>query len=196
MKAAYPLFLGSSSPRRRDLLSQAGFTFHVVKTDFEEVSDPALKAVDVAEFLAVDKGDRLWATLSPEQGPVLLTADTVVLLEENILGKPADYQAAFDMLSALSGRSHQVITGVALRSARQTLSFSVVTEVVFNKLSDQAIDFYIRKYKPFDKAGAYGIQEWIGLTGVREIRGDFYNVMGLPVSRLMPELERFGCFPA
>lgn len=190
------LILGSASPRRIDLLRQAGFNFGLARSEMREVPDPDLAAREVAGSLALEKSRHLWNHLMPDENTVLLTADTVVVLENRVLGKPESHEAAFDMLSALSGRSHEVITGVALRDAEREFSFSACTGVAFSFLPPQAIDYYIRQYKPYDKAGAYGIQEWIGLIGIREIRGDFYNVMGLPVSRLLPELERFGCLPA
>ena len=143
---------------------------------------------DVSEYLACQKSD---AYKDLHDNDLLITADTTVVVDGKILGKPKDYSDAFQMLKLLSGKTHCVITGVCLRSVEKTVSFSVKTEVTFSNLDDEEIRFYIENYKPYDKAGAYGIQEWIGKVAVESINGSFYNVVGLPVQRLYRELKKF-----
>lgn len=184
------LILASQSPRRRQLLTEAGIEFDLSPRFECEESFPAdMAAGDVAEYLS-----RLKSEAYPEplgEGEVLLTADTVVIAEGRILGKPADRTEAIAMISLLSGRWHEVTTGVSLRSGNRRRSFSVSTAVKFRELDMAEIEYYVDRYHPFDKAGAYGIQEWIGYVGIERIEGSFYNVMGLPVQRLYCELREF-----
>ncbi len=184
------LILASQSPRRRQLLTEAGIEFDLSPRFECEESFPAdMAAGDVAEYLS-----RLKSEAYPEplgEGEVLLTADTVVIAEGRILGKPADRTEAIAMISLLSGRWHEVTTGVSLRSGNRRRSFSVSTAVKFRELDMAEIEYYVDRYRPFDKAGAYGIQEWIGYVGIERIEGSFYNVMGLPVQRLYCELREF-----
>lgn len=184
------LILASQSPRRRQLLTEAGIEFDLSPRFECEESFPAdMAAGDVAEYLS-----RLKSEAYPEplgESEVLLTADTVVIAEGRILGKPADRTEAIAMISLLSGRWHQVTTGVSLRSGHSRRSFSVSTAVKFRELDMAEIEYYVDRYRPFDKAGAYGIQEWIGYVGIERIEGSFYNVMGLPVQRLYCELREF-----
>lgn len=182
------LLLASKSPRRRQLLSELGLPVDIVNIDVDEHVDPTLPAARVAEHLACRKADA-YPTEQLEEGQVLVTADTVVVLDNRVLGKPADSDEAKRMLQGLRGRSHQVYTGVCLRTRHRAIAFTEETTVHFNPLTDDEIDHYIEHYKPFDKAGAYGIQEWIGMVGVSGIEGCFYNVMGLPVAQLYNKLK-------
>ena len=186
----YRLILASQSPRRRQLLSDAGLE-HTLAERFEceEIYPADLPAAEVAEYLSRLKSDAYPATL--EARDILLTADTVVVAGGAVLGKPADRDAAVDMLRRLSGREHEVITGVTLRDAERVRSFSARSQVRFRRLADEEIDYYVDNYRPMDKAGAYGIQEWIGYVGIEGIEGSFYNVMGLPVQRVYCELDAF-----
>ncbi len=184
----YNIVLGSNSPRRRQLLHDLGLTFRVEAIKgIDESVDPAMPVDLIAQSLAARKA--MAHPLTADE--LLITADTIVVLGEEVLGKPADAEQARRMLHALSGVKHRVITGVALTTASRQHAFSDITEVEFASLTDQEINYYIERYAPFDKAGAYGIQEWIGYVGVRAIKGCFYNVMGLPLPRLWEELKRF-----
>ncbi|MBR0393574.1 MAG: septum formation protein Maf [Alistipes sp.] len=186
----YRLILASASPRRRQLLADCDLKFEVApKFECDESFPDIMPSDEVAEYLSGVKSDAYPCALV--QGEVLITADTVVVVEDEILGKPADKEEAAAMLGRLSGRSHRVITGVTLRSCDKRVSFSVASTVTFRVISQEEIDYYIEVYKPFDKAGAYGIQEWIGCVAIEGIDGSFYNVMGLPVQRLYVELEKF-----
>ena len=185
----YNILLASASFRRRDLLTQLGVQYSLVKPSQEEEVVPSDICVeDVSEYLACQKSN---AYKELKGNDLLITADTTVIVDNKILGKPKDYSDAFQMLRLLSGKTHLVVTGVCLRSVDKVVSFSVKTEVTFSKLDDEEIRFYIENYKPFDKAGAYGIQEWIGKVAVEGINGSFYNVVGLPVQRLYRELKKF-----
>jgi septum formation protein len=159
--------------------------YEIVSIDFDEKT----AGIQDARLLAEMKSKAYGNTLKP--GEILLTADTSVIVDGIVLGKPADEQQAAEMLQLLSGRTHRVETGVCLRNARKTTSFKESTLIQFAELSRRQIEYYISKYKPFDKAGAYGIQEWIGLTGITGIQGDFYNVMGLPAHRVWIKLKEF-----
>ncbi len=183
------LILASQSPRRRDLMRDCGLAFDAVKYDVEEVYPAETPAEEVAEYLSKLKSDGY--PLALEEREILITADTVVILGDRILGKPRDEAEARAMLSALSGAEHRVVTGVTLRSVVGSYSFSTVTRVRFGELSSDQIDYYVDRYRPLDKAGSYGIQEWIGYVGIESIDGSFYNVMGLPIQRLYSELSRF-----
>ena len=184
------LILASNSPRRRQLLGDCGLEFTLAqKYEVEEIYPADMEAERVPEYLAGLKSDGYPELLS--EGDVLITADTVVILGDRILGKPADREEAVEMIRALSGKSHTVVTGVVLRSATDRQSFSAHSKVTFRELRDEEIEYYVSNYKPMDKAGAYGIQEWIGYVAVEHIEGSFYNVIGLPVQRLYVELEKF-----
>ncbi len=185
----WSVILASQSPRRRDLMRDCGLTFRAVSYDVEECYPATLKAEEVAEYLSQLKSDGYPEALGDRD--VLITADTVVILDGEILGKPRDESGAREMLRALSGAEHRVMTGVTLRSARGRESFSTTTKVRFVELSYEQIDYYVDEYRPLDKAGSYGIQEWIGYVAIESIEGSFYNVMGLPIQRLYSELSRF-----
>lgn len=185
----YKLILASASPRRHQLMRDAGFEFEVRLKHTEETWPRELESSRVPEYLACLKADAFRGELNP--GEVLITADTVVCIEDRILGKPGDREEAVAMLRQLSGRRHTVITGVCLTSVRRRKAFSAYTDVFFKELSDEEINYYVDTCKPFDKAGAYGIQEWIGYIGIRRIEGSFYNVMGLPVQQLYENLKNF-----
>lgn len=185
----YSIILGSKSPRRKELLSGLGVQFEIRTLDTNEDYPDTLNNREVPTFLAKLKAEALLDSLSSEE--ILITSDTVVLLENEILGKPKDATQAFEMLRKLSGKSHEVITGVHLQSQQQAKSFQVVTKVYFKELADAEIDYYIQNYKPFDKAGGYGIQEWIGYIGISKIEGSYFNVVGLPVAELYDELKLF-----
>ena len=184
------LILASNSPRRRQLLGDCGLEFTLAqKYEVEEIYPADMEAERVPEYLAGLKSDGYPELLS--EGDVLITADTVVILGDRILGKPADRDEAVEMIRALSGKSHTVVTGVVLRSSTDRQSFSAHSKVTFRELRDEEIEYYVDTYSPLDKAGAYGIQEWIGYVAVEHIEGSFYNVIGLPVQRLYVELEKF-----
>ena len=185
----YNLILASASPRRRQLLSECGLTFTLAdKFECDETFDTSMPCNQVAEYLSTLKSNAYPKSL--EANDILLTADTVVIADNRILGKPADRAEAVAMLTMLSGKSHSVITGVTIRTAERTHSFSVESIVNFREITAEEIDYYIDTYKPFDKAGAYGIQEWIGYVAIESIEGSFFNVMGLPVQRLYVELSK------
>ena len=184
------IILASNSPRRRELLASLGFDFSVdTGTSFIEDYSPDTPHVKVPELMSQGKSHGFHRELSPDE--ILVTSDTMVLCGTEILGKPYDRDDAVRMLKLLSGREHQVITAVTIRSAEQEKTFSVSSNVYFKDLSDSEIDYYIDNYKPFDKAGAYGIQEWIGYIGITGIEGSFYNVMGFPTQRFFEELKAF-----
>lgn len=180
------LLLASKSPRRRELLGRLDIPVAIVDVDVDEQVAEALPAEQVAEALARLKADGYKAGIAADE--VLVTADTVVVLGSRVLGKPHGRAEAVEMLHQLSGKVHQVYTGVCLRSRDRSVSFSERTDVHFRQLTDGEIDHYVDEYKPFDKAGAYGIQEWIGMVGIERIEGCYYNVMGLPLARLYREL--------
>ena len=186
----YIFTLASASPRRRELLKGLDIDFTVEPgKDEKEAYSEGMPHTEIPEFLARHKSESFHRELVPHE--VLITADTLVFLDEKILGKPHSSEEAHQMLRALSGRTHTVTTGMALRTRERIHTFSDTTEVDFRPLADAEIDYYIRTYRPFDKAGAYGIQEWIGYTGITAIRGSYFNVMGLPVQRLYTELCNF-----
>ena len=186
----YKIILASNSPRRRELLAGLGLSFEVrVLPDIDESYPDTLPAADTAEYIAQKKAAVYQAVMSDDE--LIITADTVVIVADEVLGKPADADAARVMLRKLSGRTHQVVTGVCLTTRNQSSHFSVTTEVTFKQLTEAEIDYYISYYQPFDKAGAYGIQEWIGYIGCTGLNGSYYNVMGLPVQRIYTELQTF-----
>ncbi len=182
------VLLASKSPRRRELLKMLDVEFEIVEADVEESFPSSLAAEEVPIFLAKKKATALEEI---PHGAVLLTSDTIVVLDEEIIGKPVDRADAFRMLTALSGRSHRVITGVCLKSSNREIAFADITEVHFRELSESEINYYLEHYKPYDKAGSYGIQEWIGAVAIDRINGCFYNVMGLPVRRVYEALTSF-----
>lgn len=186
----YTLILASQSPRRRQLLADAGFEYTLAERfECEERYPTDLAAAEVAPYLSRLKSEAYpWALADKE---ILLTADTVVIAAGRVLGKPADRDGAVEMLHLLSGCAHEVVTGVTLRSATRSETFAAHSSVRFRRLTDEEIAYYVDRYKPLDKAGSYGIQEWIGYVGIEGIEGSFYNVMGLPVQRLYCELEAF-----
>lgn len=188
----YSFTLASGSPRRRELLKGLDIAFNVeVNKDEREAYSEGMPHTEIPAFLARHKSETFHRELAPRE--VLITADTLVFLDDKILGKPAGPAEAAAMLRALSGRTHTVTTGVALRTRERIHCFSDTTEVDFKPLSDSEIEYYIDKYRPFDKAGGYGIQEWIGYVGITAVRGSYFNVMGLPVQRLYTELRGFLC---
>ncbi|MEQ8909985.1 MAG: Maf family nucleotide pyrophosphatase [Vicingaceae bacterium] len=186
---AYKLILASQSPRRKALLESLGYQFEQRIKEFEESYPENLSAEEVPEFLSIKKAKAHLAEL--KENELLITSDTVVILEDQILEKAANAEEAKQMLNALSGNTHQVVSGVCLSSQKKQKSFSVSTTVFFKPLKEVEIDYYIKHYQPFDKAGAYGIQEWIGQIGVEKIEGSFYNVMGLPVKELFEAIQKF-----
>lgn len=185
---AYRLILASASPRRRQLLVGCGLPFVQAEPyDVSETYPAGMPAGEVPVYLAWLKSDAYPLPLASFD--ILVTADTVVAVDDRILGKPADRGVAVAMLRALSGRRHRVVTGVTIRTADRAVSFSSSTDVFLRSLSDEEIGHYVDTYAPYDKAGSYGIQEWIGYVGIERIEGSFYNVMGLPVQRLYVELD-------
>lgn len=187
----YRIILASNSPRRRELLAGLGINFEVrVLPDIDEsYPEGELATEDIPEYIAVKKADANRSQMAADE--LLITADTVVIVDGDVLGKPADADEARRMLHRISGRTHQVITGVCIATAGRRHSFYVSTDVTFKVLTDAEIDYYISEYRPFDKAGAYGIQEWIGYIGVTGLNGSYFNVMGLPVQRIYTELLGF-----
>ena len=181
------IILASQSPRRKQLLEWAEVPFDIIVKPTSEDYPPGLHPEEVAVYIAQQKANAVQQ--QAPNGQIILAADTIVVLGENIIGKPVHREEAVSILFALSGEKHKVITGVVIRKGAKEISFADVTEVEFHKLTLEQIEFYVDKYKPYDKAGAYAIQEWIGVVGIRSINGDFYNVMGLPVSRVVKILQ-------
>ena len=181
------LILASASPRRRQLLQGLDLPVEITSVDVDETPPAGVPDEEVAEYLAVKKAEAWAGTLAPDQ--VLITADTTVLIEDHLLNKPVDEAEARRMLTLLSGRAHRVITGVCLRTATRTISFADIAIVHFRALDAAEIDYYVERYKPLDKAGAYGVQDWIGYTAVDRIEGSFYTVMGLPMHRVYTALR-------
>ncbi len=182
------LLLASKSPRRRQLLSELGYPVEFITIDVDESLEQPVAADQVAETLARRKA-AAYTLQSLAEDDVLVTADTVVVHRNQVLGKPHSRDEAMAMLRSLSGDRHTVYTGVCLRSRRQEVSFTEATDVVFRQLDEEDIAYYVDKYQPYDKAGAYGVQEWIGMVGVSRLEGCYYNVMGLPVARLYEMLK-------
>lgn len=186
----YKLILASNSPRRQELLKGLGIDYSVrVLPDLDESFPEELAGEEIPVYIARSKAKAYIADMQANE--LLITADTIVWLDNEVLGKPNDYADAVQMLHRLSGKTHQVITGVCLTTADWQKSFSVVTEVTFATLTDEEINYYVDQYRPMDKAGSYGIQEWIGFVAVENINGSYFNVMGLPVQRLYQELKEF-----
>ncbi|MDX8338838.1 Maf-like protein [Draconibacterium sp. IB214405] len=185
----YNFILASKSPRRQELLKSLGIDFQVKTKDVDENYPPEISPNDIPGYLAEKKANAFSNELN--NNDLLITADTIVVLNGNVLEKPADYDHASQMLRALSGKVHEVITGVCLSSTTKSVVFSSSTQVWFKELTDAEIDYYINTFKPYDKAGAYGIQEWVGAIGISHIEGSFYNVMGLPLQKLYEEIQKF-----
>ena len=188
LKLKLPLILASKSPRRRELLSKTGLDFDIFSMDVDESFSDEMPVEQVAEYLARKKG-QAYETKFPQH--LIIAADTTVVTADEVLNKPADKGEAFQMIDKLRGKQHAVITGVCIVSPGKQHSFSETTQVSFGDLSDEEINYYIQQYKPFDKAGAYGIQEWIGLIGIESINGSYYNVVGLPVKKIYDYLKSF-----
>lgn len=186
----YNIILASASPRRKELLSKLDIDFNVkILPDIDESFPANMPVVKVPQHISRKKAEAYRSGMG--ENDLVITADTIVAAGRRILGKPADETAARDMLKLLSGRSHRVITGVTIMTKERMKTFSTVSRVCFDVMSDEEIDYYVNKYRPFDKAGAYGIQEWIGMIGVSELHGSYFNVMGLPVQRLYARLKTF-----
>lgn len=184
------IILASASPRRRFLLKQLGLEFTSISAEIDESFPDGMTPDEIAIFLAEKKAGHFEESLEDPKN-ILITADTLVLIDGHILGKPDGRKGAMKMLQTLSGNMHQVVTGVCIRSCDKSRSFTDWTDVYFNPLSDAEIDYYLTHYKPYDKAGAYGAQEWIGYIGIKRLEGSYFNVMGLPVQKLYEELCRF-----
>ena len=188
----YKVYLASQSPRRRDLLAGMGVDFEVIKTDVEETYDPSWSPEQIVMHLSKLK-------MSPidmsqyDPSSIFITCDTIVVINGEIAGKPKDEEDAKRMLHALSGNTHTVYSGLTVATPEKQLTDYRATDVVFETLSDEMIQYYIDKYRPYDKAGSYGVQEWIGRVGIREVHGSFYNVMGLPTRLLWVMLEEVTC---
>ena len=190
MRNPYHIILASNSPRRKELLAGLDLQFEVrVLEDIDESYPNDLPTQKIAEFISKKKADAYVQSIAADE--LVITADTVVILGDEVMGKPHDEADAKRMLGELSGRTHQVTTGVTLSTREHQMSFSVVTNVTFKQLSSDEIDYYVRTYHPMDKAGAYGIQEWIGYIGVTALEGSYFNVMGLPVQLIYEALKTF-----
>jgi septum formation protein len=183
------IILASRSPRRQQMLQELGLKFDVVLKEYPETFPEGLDGKSIAEYISRQKAVSFIGEISDNE--IVITADTVVWCNDKVLGKPQDYNEAGNMLREISGNTHEVITGVTLLSRSKEKTFSVSSKVTFDPLTSEEIDFYISKYKPYDKAGAYGIQEWIGLVACSSIEGSYFNVVGLPVRTLYKELLNF-----
>ena len=184
----YHIILASNSPRRRELLAGLGIDFDIrVLPDIDEHYPTTLPVADIAQYIAAKKADAYVQTMADNE--LVITADTIVVVDGEVMGKPRNEADAHRMLSTISGRTHQVITGVCLTTKTLRRQFSVTTDVTFKSLTNEEISHYITHYQPYDKAGAYGIQEWIGYIGVTGLNGSYFNVMGLPVQRIYTELS-------
>jgi septum formation protein len=190
------IILASQSPRRSQLLQWAEIPFEVIIANTDESYPGHLKPEEIAMHIAYNKAEavkkNIAGTITNGEDCTILAADTIVVLNNTIIGKPSGRDEAIQILSKLSGEIHSVITGVCILSNGKEITFADETKVEFHNLSRLQIEYYVDNYEPYDKAGAYAIQEWIGVTGIRSINGDFYNVMGLPVSRVVKELEALG----
>ncbi len=182
----YKIFLASKSPRRRELLTGMGIKYEIISTDVEETYDLSLSPAEVVQFLSRLKLSPINMSQYPDH-TIFITCDTIVVLDGEIIGKPKDVAEAEAMVRALSGHTHTVLSGLTVATPKQTITDYRASEVTFDKLSDEEVRYYIQKYRPLDKAGAYGVQEWIGYMGIKSIKGSFYNVMGLP-TRLLWEM--------
>ena len=186
----YEIVLASNSPRRKELLQRMGVNFKV-RTLFgiDESYPDSLRGEDIVCYISSNKAKAYQSSMAPNE--LLITADTIVYVDGEVMGKPKNAEQAKEMLHKLSGKTHQVITGVTIVTAKRTENFGVTSQVKFTNITDEEINFYVDNYLPFDKAGAYGIQEWIGIVAVEEIKGSYFNVVGLPVQRLYQKLKTF-----
>jgi septum formation protein len=185
----FRIILASRSPRRQELMRELGLKFEILVKEYEESYPDSLTGDEIARFIARAKALTFKGTLSENE--IVITADTIVWCNNKVLGKPVDREEAIRILKEISDNTHEVITAVTLFSSKKEVTFSESTQVTFESLSEEEICYYIDKYKPYDKAGAYGIQEWIGIIGCSNIRGSYFNVVGLPVQRLYKELKNF-----
>jgi septum formation protein len=185
----YRLILVSRSPRRKQLLRELGIKFDVIIREYEEIYPEGLTGEEIARFVAHEKAASFRDDISDNE--IVIAADTIVWCNNKVLGKPQDHDDATRILKEISGNTHEVITGVSLQSQTKELTFSESTRVTFETLTEEEISYYIDEYKPYDKAGAYGIQEWIGIVACSHIDGSYFNVVGLPVQRLYKELQKF-----
>nr|WP_322625267.1 Maf-like protein [uncultured Flavobacterium sp.] len=183
----YKLVLASGSPRRQQFLRELDVDFEIRLKDIEEIYPDTLQGAEITDFLAVLKAN----AFEPAPNEIILTSDTIVWHKNKALGKPKDYDDAFAMLQSLAGNTHEVITSVCIKSAEKSEVFNETTRVTFNPLSDDEIKYYLDKYQPYDKAGSYGIQEWIGLVAIARIEGSYANVVGLPVDKVYQKLSDF-----
>ena len=183
------IILASNSPRRKELLSGLGVDYEV-KTlpDVDESYPDGLSGEEIAKHIARGKAEAYRSLIQADE--LVITADTIVWLDGTVMGKPKDEEEAKDMLMRLSGKTHQVITGVCLTTVSTQKTFATVTDVTFATLTDEEVDYYVARYQPMDKAGSYGVQEWIGFVGVENLSGSYFNVMGLPIQRLYTELKK------
>ena len=188
VKLKRPLILASTSPRRQYLMKEAGFEFTIEKPDVDESFPDNMPVDQVAKYLASKKAEYFRLKLKDE---IIVTADTVVILFDKILNKPADRKEACEMLAMLSGRTHLVMTGVCILSKEKEESFDDTTEVTFQSLTKEEIDFYVDHYKPYDKAGAYGAQDWIGMVAIQKLNGSYFTVMGLPIHEVYQHLKHW-----
>lgn len=185
----YKIILASNSPRRRELLSGLNLEYTVrVLPDIDESYPDTLKGEEIPMYISREKAEAYRNSMAEDE--LIITADTVVCINEKVLGKPQTLEEAKEMLRELSGKTHQVITGVCLMTRHLQRTFSATTQVTFDVLTEDEIEFYVEKFRPLDKAGAYGVQEWIGFVGVSQLEGSYFNVMGLPVQRLYQELKK------
>ena len=186
----YEIVLASNSPRRKELLQRMGVNFKV-RTLFgiDESYPDSLRGEDIVCYISRNKAKAYQSSMAPNE--LLITADTIVYVDGEVMGKPKNAEQAKEMLHKLSGKTHQVITGVTIVTAKRTENFGVTSQVKFTNITDEEINFYVDNYLPFDKAGAYGIQEWIGIVAVEGIKGSYFNVVGLPVQRLYQKLKTF-----
>jgi septum formation protein len=185
----YKIILASKSPRRKELLGGLNLPFEVIVREVDEVFPENIPMEEIPVYLSKLKAEPFIKELQDKV--LVITADTIVWIDGEVLGKPFDHQHAVEMLRKLSGRTHIVVTGVCLTSTEKQVAFSSVTDVHFKELSEEEIDYYLDLYHPYDKAGAYGVQEWIGYIAIDRIEGSYFNVMGLPVGRLYEELKKF-----
>jgi len=185
----FKIILASRSPRRQELMSELGIKFKIVTRDYDESFPDGLSGNEIALYVAKAKASVFKNEVAENE--IVIAADTIVWCNNEVLGKPVDKADAIRILKEISGNTHEVITGVSLLSSKKQITFSVATKVTFEVLSDEEIDYYIDNYNPYDKAGAYGIQEWIGITACSRIEGSYFNVVGLPVQRLYKELQEF-----
>lgn len=186
----YEIVLASNSPRRKELLQRMGVNFKVCTLfGIDESYPDSLRGEDIVCYISRNKAKAYQSSMAPNE--LLITADTIVYVDGEVMGKPKNAEQAKEMLHKLSGKTHQVITGVTIVTAKRTENFGVTSQVKFTNITDEEINFYVDNYLPFDKAGAYGIQEWIGIVAVEEIKGSYFNVVGLPVQRLYQKLKTF-----